>query len=149
MRGLARRAGRAALLLAIGGGVTFCRTLPSSGGAKEPALEFSILGQAEEAEGRAPTLARVGSGTIEVTGAVATPTPCYTIGAELAAGERTLTLTLVASARDAACVQVLAAFEYSATVSGLEPGTYAMVVVQTYPGTGWPRREHRLQLSVP
>lgn len=136
------------VLLAVSVSLSFCRTMPANGGAGEPALEFAVLGQAEPAVERAPTIEKVDAGRVRVTGAIATPTPCYTIEAGLVAAERTLTLTLTANAKEGICVQALAAFEYRATISGLEPGDYTIVVVQTYPGTGWPRREHRLPLAM-
>lgn len=135
------------LFLAVAGSSISCQSMPASDAAEGPSLEFSVLGQAEPARERAPTIARVSPGSVQVTGAIGTPTPCYTIDAGLDAKERALTLTLTASARDGACIQILAAFEYRATISGLESGSYTILVAQTYPGTGWPRREHRLELS--
>ena len=112
-------------------------------------LEFSLIGAADTAQDVAPTILAASSNAVEIRGAIATPNPCYEVSAGLAAEDGKLTLTLTATSTGGFCPQVLAAFEYRARITELDPGTYELVTVHTYPETGWERKDYRLQIEVP
>lgn len=112
-------------------------------------LEFTIVGTTEAARDSAPTILRASQDVVEVTGAMATPNPCYEISADLAPAGGTLTLTLTATAKGGFCPQVVAAFEYRARITGLDAERYELVTVHAYPETGWERKEFRLRVDVP
>lgn len=138
----------AAAAVTASGLLTSCQPMPSSHEASGAGLEFSVVGQAESAAERPPTIERASSAALDLSGAIATPNPCYSIDARLAEDGRTLTLTLSANATGGICVQMLAAFQYSARITGLKPGHYTVVMVYDYPGSGWEQRQHRLQVEV-
>jgi hypothetical protein len=77
------------------------------------------------------------------------PNPCYRIDGRLSSQGDTLLLTLTPPAQVRICAQVIAAYEYEARVTDLPAGSFEMVVLQTYPGTGWARLVHRLKLEIP
>jgi len=84
-----------------------------------------------------------------IEGVISTPNPCYQIAATLAEDAGSLTLRLTATHQGGFCIQVLAAFTYEARISALAPGTYSIVVVHTYPSTGWEERTYQLRAEVP
>lgn len=126
-----------------------CQAGPSAGDEAEPQLEFQVLGARENLGDSALTVERVAPGEAVLRGTIATPTPCYGIAAELAARERTLTVTLTATAQPGICITVLAAFAYQARIYGLSAGRYTIDVVYTYPGTGWNQQVKRVELEIP
>ncbi len=135
--------------VAATGSLTICKSIPSGNHMQEPSLEFTIVGSAETSESVEPTIARVTAEEAVLTGVISTPNPCYDIKARLSWDDGALALTLTATARPEICVQVVAAFSYSALLTDLESGSYSITVIHEYPGTGWERREHTLQLEVP
>lgn len=126
-----------------------CQTEPPTGTAKEPQVEFTMVGALQELKDPPVSIDSVSPGEVVLTGGLGTPTPCYAIGAEVALRERTLTLTLAATAQPGICIQVLAAFAYRARIHGLSAGRYALEVVATYPGTGWESQVERLEVEIP
>ena len=133
----------------IAGGLLPCaRTAPLKR-MQQPMLEFTVIAAAETARDVAPAIRSASQEAVEVTGAMATPNPCYEISARLAPEGGKLTLTLTAIATGGFCAQVVAAFEYRARITGLDAGTYELVTLHTYPETGWEQKAFRLQLNVP
>lgn len=126
-----------------------CQTMPRNEQADGPGLEFTLLGQVEQAREGEPAIAATSAESFEVTGAIATPNPCYTVAASLAADGPTLRLTLSAKATGGICIQMLAMFGYKATITGLSPGSYTVVTAYEYPDAGWEPSRHRLQVSLP
>lgn len=126
-----------------------CQGGPPTGEGREPQVEFTVVGMLEEAESPPVAIDSVSPGEVVLTGGLGTPTPCYAIGAEVALRERTLVLTLNATAQPIVCIQMLAAFEYRARIHGLSKGRYTLEVVTTYPGTGWASRVERLTVEIP
>jgi hypothetical protein len=116
---------------------------------QEPVLEFTVVGAAETAADSMPSMARASADTLELTGAISTPNPCYEVEATLDTEGTRLTLTLAATPKGGFCAQVLAAFEYRAKITGLGPGSYTVVTVYTYPGIGWDEKRHELKVDVP
>jgi hypothetical protein len=112
-------------------------------------LEFELLGGMETAVDAAPTMQSASAEGLELSGAIATPNPCYDVEAELVAEGSALTLTLTARTRGGFCAEVVAAFEYRARITGLEAGSYELTTVHAYPETGWERKEFVLSLDVP
>ncbi|MBI2401140.1 MAG: hypothetical protein HYV20_00025 [Gemmatimonadetes bacterium] len=137
----------AVVVLVAVGSVDTCRTGPGEPGA--PQVEFTVLGALEAGKDAAVRVDSVSSGQVVLRGGIGTPTPCYTIRAELAQRESTLTLTLVATVQPVVCITVLAAFEYRARIYGVSAGRYTVEVVATYPGTGWTPRADTLQVEIP
>ena len=91
-------------------------------------------------DGGGAVSARGDRGAVKVTGALSTPTPCYTLSGEVRRDGQIVTLTVEARATDGMCVQSIGAFAYDATLRGLPAGTYTLRVIHTYPGTGWETR---------
>ncbi len=141
--------GVASALLILGIALARCQSAPRSALLQEPQLEFVIVDSARAVAEAQPALSMTAPGTLELSGVISTPNPCYDIDAGLSADGQTLTLTLTASARPGICVQVLGAFPYRATISRLSPGAYQLVVRHVYPGTGWEERLYRLRADVP
>ena len=133
----------------LGAGLTPCRGSAPIAKVQEPMLEFEVLGGMETAVDAAPTMQSASAEAMELTGAIATPNPCYDVEAELVAEGSALTLTLTAKARGGFCAEVVAAFEYRARITGLDAGNYELTTVHAYPETGWERQEFTLELDVP
>ena len=129
--------------------MTPCRGSAPIAKVQEPMLEFTVVGGAETAVDAAPTMQSASAEAMELTGAIATPNPCYDVEAELLAEGSVLTLTLTARARGGFCAEVVAAFEYRARITGLDAGTYELTTVHAYPETGWERKEFILELEAP
>lgn len=91
-------------------------------------------------DGGGAVTARGAGGAVAVTGALSTPTPCYTLSGSARRDGGVVTLTVEARATDGICVQSIGAFSYEATVRGIAAGSYTLRVIHTYPGTGWETR---------
>ena len=76
--------------------------------------------------------ARGSSGRIDVTGTITTGDPCVHLRAETDRAAQRVSITVVARRDDVACIQVVARFDYTAAVTGLEPGTYQVVLSHAY-----------------
>ena len=74
-----------------------------------------------------PTV-RVSRGRIEAAGSITTGDPCVDLRAETDRAARRISITAIARRQNVACIQVVANFAYRATVSGLEPGSYQVVL---------------------
>ncbi len=138
-----------AVALLAGASLQPCRGSATIEKVQEPMLEFTVVGGLETAEDASPTVESASPEAVELTGAIATPNPCYEVDAELTAEGSRLTLTLTARATGGFCAQVVAAFEYRARITGLDPGAYELKTVHAYPETGWEQKEFELELEVP
>lgn len=74
-----------------------------------------------------PTVS-VSRGRIEVAGSITTGDPCVDLRAEADRAARRISITAIARRQNVGCIQVVANFAYRATVSGLEPGSYQVVL---------------------
>ena len=72
--------------------------------------------------------ARGSSGRIDVTGTIVTGNPCVHLRAETVRAAQRVSITVVARQDDGICIQVVASFDYTAAATGLEPGSYEVVV---------------------
>ena len=116
---------------------------------QEARLEFSVTGFVQTAGADSVRISRISPGQTVIDGVLSTPNPCYQIAATLAEDAGSLTLRLTATRQGGFCIQALAAFTYEARISALAPGTYSIVVVHTYPSTGWEERTYQLRAEVP
>ena len=116
---------------------------------QEARLEFSVTRSLQTAAADTVRVSRISAGQMAIEGVFTTPNPCYQIAATLAEDAGSLTLRLTATHQGGFCIQVLAAFTYEAHISVLAPGTYSIVVVHTYPSTGWEERTYQLRAEVP
>jgi hypothetical protein len=140
-------AGLAVAALAAAGSVDTCRVDLAEPGA--PQLEFTVLGQSQGGAGEAPQVDSVSAGQVVLRGVIGTPTPCYTIEADLEQDGSTLTVSLEATDQGGICIQVLGAFAYRARLHGLSAGSHTIAVTAAYPGTGWQTRADTLQVEIP
>jgi len=110
-----------------------------SQGAQQVTVEL-VPGTAVNSVGsEQPSTAQGAAGGAVVRGTMSTPTPCHRLSGTVQRAGETVTLTISAAADpDAMCVQAIGAIPYTATVRGLPAGSYALRVLHTYPGTGWP-----------
>ncbi|HEX8390773.1 MAG TPA: hypothetical protein VF665_00330 [Longimicrobium sp.] len=79
------------------------------------------------------------AGSMELSGTMSTPNPCYKLTGELA-GQNTRELRIRVVGRpdpDMMCIQAIGSVPYTATVRGMQPGTYSLTIVHTYPESGW------------
>ncbi len=141
---------RFATLSAFLGSLSMCPQSPLDGEAKQEArLEFSVTGSLQTAGADTARVSRISGGQAAIEGVISTPNPCYQIAAGLVEDADSLTLRLTATRQGGVCIQALAAFTYEASISDLAPGTYSLIVVHTYPSTGWEERTYRLRAEVP
>lgn len=127
-----------------------CQTGSPAGDTGQPEVEFEVVGALEGSKDPPVTIDSIAPGEVVLTGALATPTPCYAINAGVTLRDRTLSLSLTATAQPGMiCIQTLGAFAYRARIHGLSTGRYTLEVVATYPGTGWETRTERLEVEVP
>lgn len=115
---------------------------PASGpGAGDPRVELTARkvepGQPGAPQEDAGLRAEGGAGRIVVHGILQTPDPCRQVTGTVEAAGGDVTLRVDAARQGEACIQVISAFAYDATVMGIAPGTYRLRVVHAYPGTGW------------
>jgi len=75
-----------------------------------------------------PSITRSGS-SVRISWWIGTNEPCYEFAATAAASRDTLVVTVAATRREGMCLQVLAAFSYTVTVSGVTPATRALRLV--------------------
>jgi len=116
---------------------------------QEARLEFSVTGSVQPASPDSVRIARISPGQVVIDGVLSTPNPCYQVAATLVEDADSLTLRLTATRRGGFCTQALAGFTYEARISDLVSGTYSIVVLHTYPSTGWEERTYRLRAEVP
>lgn len=82
-----------------------------------------------------PQTASGGTGTINFTGSIYTPTPCYSVSASHGSKRGTITLTVTAASTGGTCTQVITNNNYTGSISGLAAGTYTFNVVHVTNGT--------------
>ncbi len=141
---------RFATLSIILGSLAICPNSPLDEDADQGArLEFVVTGSLQTAAADTARTARVSAGQATIEGVISTPNPCYQIVADLVEDADSLTLRLTATRRGGMCIQVVAAFTYEARLSDLPARTDTIVVVYTYPSTGWEERTFRLRAEVP
>ncbi len=75
-----------------------------------------------------PVVAR-SDDSVRVDWWIGTNEPCYEFGAEATSSRDTLIVTVIANRREGICIQVLAAFSYSITVTGVSPALHALRLV--------------------
>ena len=71
-----------------------------------------------------PQTAAGGTGGIDFTGSLTTPTPCYDVSADVNQRSSTVTVTVSAASTGGICIQVITFNNYNGRVSNLAPGTY-------------------------
>jgi len=137
------------IVLALAGGFALCQTMPARNATtQDPKLTFSVAA-AEKPQDVAPSVARVASDTVQLSGTISTPNPCYEIKGALSAENSQLTLSVVATSKGGFCIQMLAAFEYTATITDIPAGSYTISVVHDYPDADWERKIKELTVAVP
>jgi hypothetical protein len=136
------------IVLALAGGFALCQTMPATNAKQDPKLTFSVAA-AEKPQDVAPSVARVASDTVQLAGTISTPNPCYEVKGTLSSDSRQLTLSIVATSKGGFCIQMLAAFEYTATITDIASGSYTISVVHDYPDSGWERKIRELTVAVP
>ncbi|WP_420129836.1 hypothetical protein [Longimicrobium sp.] len=82
-----------------------------------------------------PQTASGGTGTINFTGSIYSPTPCYSVSASNANRKGVITLTVTAASTGGTCTQVITNNNYTGSISGLAAGTYTFNVVHVTNGT--------------
>lgn len=108
-------------------------------GSQQVTVELVPGAASSSAGGEQASTAEGAAGGAVVRGTMSTPTPCHRLSGTVQRAGETVTLTISAAADpDAVCIQSIGAIPYTATVRGLPAGTYALRVLHTYPGTGWP-----------
>jgi hypothetical protein len=132
---LALLVGLAACAQGGGGGPQESRAAPTS-----PGLDFSARLLSGEDVSEPSARVAGGAGRITVEGRLSAPDPCQKVTGALEGSGTDLTLRVSVAATGEGCIQMIAAFGYTGTLTGLAPGTYRLRVVHTYPGTGWETR---------
>jgi ABC-type phosphate transport system substrate-binding protein len=84
---------------------------------------------------QSPQTATGGTGTIDFTGSVTTPTPCYELTAEHTVRGPNVTLTVTATQVPGFCAQVITYNNYEGQISGLDSGTYRFRVIHDVNGS--------------
>ncbi len=112
-------------------------------------LAFTVTGALQASGPDSVRISGVAPGEAVIDGVLSAPNPCYRIHATLAEEAGSLTVRLVATSGGGMCAQVIAGYTYEASITDLAPGTYSIVVVHTYPSTGWEERTYRLTAEVP
>ncbi len=82
-----------------------------------------------------PQTATGGVGSIDFTGSVTTPTPCYELTAAQGGRSNNVTVTITAAGTGGFCTQVITNNNYTGSVTGLAAGTYTFTVVEVVNGT--------------
>lgn len=82
-----------------------------------------------------PQTATGGTGSINFTGSLTTPTPCYELSATQGQRRNNITVTVTAAGTGGFCTQVITNNNYQGTVSGLTAGTYNFTVVEVVNGS--------------
>lgn len=82
--------------------------------------------------------AEAGQRLIIVRATLSGPDPCRTLDGELTQMDRELTLRVFIRPMAVVCAQVIGQYAYDAAIERLQPGTYVLQVIHTYPTTGWP-----------
>jgi hypothetical protein len=136
------------IVLVLSSGLAICQTMPATNAMQNPKLAFSVAA-AEKPQDVAPSVARVASDTVQLAGTISTPNPCYEVTGTLSSDNRQLTLSVVATSKGGFCIQMLAAFDYTATITDIESGSYTISVVHDYPDAGWERKIRELTVAVP
>jgi hypothetical protein len=104
-------------------------------GPSEPLLSFEQLDSGCSAGEEGAEL-QGGVGKIAISGAVATPTPCFDLQAKLVTmrcgpAERCLNtyeIAITSKAREGYCIECLGSVSYRGEVRGLKAGTYSITV---------------------
>ena len=108
-------------------GLRTCSPVPP--GADRPTLQFVQGGSgcAGEGDEDRATVTTEG-GDILIAGVFQTPTPCQHLIPQVSVRDDTLVVSIAAVAQPGACVFCLGRVEYDARLTGIEPGTYQVVV---------------------
>lgn len=77
-------------------------------------------------------------GALRLEAELSTPDPCRSFEARAGRDAETLILEVTVRPQGEACVGIVGHFEYTAALSGLQPGTYEVRVVHAMLGTGDP-----------
>jgi len=93
-----------------------------------PPFEASIAAAPLNGPAPEPVVTRLAD-TVRVSWWIGTNEPCYEFGAAAEASQDTLVVTVVASRLDGFCIQVLAAFAYTVTVTGVGPTLNALRLI--------------------
>lgn len=105
---------------------------PSFVEAAAATLSFSYT---QSGSTESPQTATGGIGSIDFTGSLTTPTPCYELSATQGQKRSNITVTVTAAGTGGFCTQVITNNNYEGTVSGLAAGTYNFTVVEVLNGS--------------
>jgi hypothetical protein len=139
----------AAVALVVATGTLPCTSTASYGGDQGPMLDFELTGSAPADATVGPAVESAAAGSVEISGVISTPNPCYEVDAELRETGGKLELTLTARSKGGICPQVVGRFAYRARISSLAAGDHELVTVYRYPETGWEEQQYTLQIQVP
>jgi hypothetical protein len=81
------------------------------------------------------------SRAIFLVGQVNTPNRCFALRAELEDNDRNLTLRVTARTNATNCAPEPGAFRYESAIRPLDPGSYDLRVIHSFPGTSQPTEE--------
>lgn len=96
------------------------------------AVSFSYTQSGSETT---PQTATGGTGSINFTGSLTTPTPCYELTATQSGRRSNVTVTVSAANTGGFCTQVITNNNYQGSVTGLAAGTYTFTVIEDVNGT--------------
>jgi hypothetical protein len=117
---------------------------PEAADAQRGTLEFRATQSQSE---QTPFDATGGTGSIDFTGSLETPTPCYEVsGAHAVRGSRVI-LTVTATQTGDFCTQVITYNNYEGAVQGLASGTYTFEIVHRT-GSGRGETVYTTQVTV-
>ena len=92
------------------------------------AQTFGAIGPSPGASDLASPVAGTAAGTVRITGTMALPDPCYTMGAIVTSDRSFIIVEVTAEHTSGGCPTVLSAVSYDLTVGGAAPGTYTVDV---------------------
>lgn len=103
--------------------------------AAAPAPGTLSFGYTQSGTTETPQTVTGGAGSINFTGSVATPTPCYELTAAKSGRRNDITVTVTAAGTGGFCTQVITNNNYQGAVTGLAAGTYNFTLVEVVNGT--------------
>ena len=105
---------------------------PSVAEVSAAAVTFSYT---QSSNTETPQTATGGVGSINFTGSLTTPTPCYELTAAQSGRRNNVTVTVTEADTGGFCTQIVTNNNYQGSVTGLAAGTYNFTVVEVVNGT--------------